>query len=281
MKTNINEKGFTLVELAIVMAIIGLLIGGILKGQELMENARVASTVTQVKAIEAAMTTFRDTFNAVPGDMARADVRLPSCNANCLSGGANVGDGTVGIPLAAGQDQGVNATTPLPGTDGDETTLFWTHLLVADLLGGLTDAAIQAGNFTGWGDTHPAAKIGGGFVVAHSGGLDSTLLLGGLPGRATATGAGLDNIPVGTVLVLKAAVAGDIDDTAGVQPVSPLRAAQIDRRIDDGQSASGTVQGYGVETSCFVDASGAGTGPFGYNETSKAKDCGLIMQIQG
>jgi len=285
MKTMTNEKGFTLVELAIVMAIIGLLIGGILKGQELMENARVASTVTQVKAIEASVTTFRDTFNAIPGDMARADVRLPGCGTttnSCLAPtAAEVGNGTVGIADSFVVPQGVTATVALPASAGAETTLFWAHLLLADLLGGLTDAALQDGSFSGWGDTHPAAKIGGGFVVAHSGGVSAAAAGSTIPGRGVADAAGLVNIPTGTVLVLRASLGANINANTGVQPVSPLRAAQIDRRIDDGKSASGTVQGYGVTTSCFVDSSGTGAGPFDYNETLKAKDCGLIMQIQG
>jgi prepilin-type N-terminal cleavage/methylation domain-containing protein len=79
MKRLNTQEGFTLVELAIVMTIIGLLIGGILKGQELMTNARVTAEVAQVKGISAAMTTFKDMFNATPGDMTGAGTRLVGC----------------------------------------------------------------------------------------------------------------------------------------------------------------------------------------------------------
>ena len=62
------EGGFTLVELAIVMIIIGLLIAGVLKGQALIANAQVTATVAQIKSIEAATSTFRDTYASIPGD---------------------------------------------------------------------------------------------------------------------------------------------------------------------------------------------------------------------
>ncbi|HMD55271.1 MAG TPA: prepilin-type N-terminal cleavage/methylation domain-containing protein, partial [Phycisphaerae bacterium] len=89
------QAGFTLVELAIVMIIIGLLIAGVLKGQALIANAQVTSTVAQVKAIEAATTTFKDTYNALPGDLGPAGVpalRLPNCAAAPCSTAGN-GDG--------------------------------------------------------------------------------------------------------------------------------------------------------------------------------------------
>ena len=73
-----REAGFTLVELAVVMIIIGLLIGGILKGQELIANAQITGTASSVKGIDAATTTFRDTYAAMPGDLTNASTRLPN-----------------------------------------------------------------------------------------------------------------------------------------------------------------------------------------------------------
>ena len=68
-----EDKGFTLVELAVVMIIIGLLVGGILKGQEMIANTQVTSTIAQIKAIDGAVGTFRDMYDAFPGDMQGAN----------------------------------------------------------------------------------------------------------------------------------------------------------------------------------------------------------------
>ncbi len=173
MKNLNTQKGFTLVELAIVMTIIGLLIGGILKGQELMQNARVTATIAQVKAIEAATTTFRDKFEQIPGDMPNASTKLTGCNANCNPLAANAGDGVIGSPTytAAGgwAAIAVTASNTAPAAVGDETWLFWQHLSLANLIGGVTSsylntAAIALQN----GITHPSAKVGGGFIAAYS-----------------------------------------------------------------------------------------------------------------
>ena len=63
-----DQAGFTLVEIAIVMVIIGLLIGGVLKGQAMIENAKVKRVVKQADEMRAAVMTFYDKYGVYPGD---------------------------------------------------------------------------------------------------------------------------------------------------------------------------------------------------------------------
>jgi prepilin-type N-terminal cleavage/methylation domain-containing protein len=65
---NKNEKGFTLVEIAIVLVIIGLLIGGVLKGQAMIQNAKVKRVVKSADELRAAVYTFYDKYGNYPGD---------------------------------------------------------------------------------------------------------------------------------------------------------------------------------------------------------------------
>ena len=279
MKCNQSQKGFTLVELAIVMTIIGLLIGGILKGQELMENARTTATIAQVKAYEAATTSFRDSYNAMPGDLPNALNRIPNCTANCNPVAATAGNSIIGLPgWGAGGFAAQVAATGMPkppAAVGDETGLFWMHLLLSDLISGVTDAAIAAvpagAIVPAWGETHPSARSGGGFIVGYNDGTRGPGMPAGNVG------------PAGTVLALMATPSAAIPAAAnGVAPLSPVRAAQIDRKLDDGKPTKGFVQAYG--------SSGAGsaavdvchdTATDNYYEANTRKSCGLIFRIQG
>jgi len=63
-----DQAGFTLVEIAIVMVIIGLLIGGVLKGQAMIQNAKVKRVVKQGDELRAAIMTFYDKYGVYPGD---------------------------------------------------------------------------------------------------------------------------------------------------------------------------------------------------------------------
>ena len=73
-----QQKGFTLVEIAIVLVIIGLLLGGILKGQELINSARVRNLADQNSGVQAAYYGFIDRYRRIPGDFpaARASAAL-------------------------------------------------------------------------------------------------------------------------------------------------------------------------------------------------------------
>ena len=63
-----NQKGFTLVEIAIVLVIIGLLLGGVLKGQELISNAKIKSTQQNIQELSAALYAYKDKTGYLPGD---------------------------------------------------------------------------------------------------------------------------------------------------------------------------------------------------------------------
>jgi len=111
-------RGFTLIELAIVLVVIGLLLGGILKGQELIESARARNLISQMDSIKAAFFTFQDKYRALPGDypgdLARAN----------LSGIVN--------DLVGGNSDGVVRDTP----QARESLLVWVHLSHANLISG-------------------------------------------------------------------------------------------------------------------------------------------------
>ncbi|MDY7031829.1 MAG: type II secretion system protein, partial [Thermodesulfobacteriota bacterium] len=63
-----RQAGFTLVEIAIVLVIIGLLIGGVLRGQSMIQSARVKRVAKQADEIRAAVMTFFDQYGQFPGD---------------------------------------------------------------------------------------------------------------------------------------------------------------------------------------------------------------------
>ncbi len=110
--------GFTLIELAIVLVVIGLLLGGVLKGQELIDSARVRNLISQMDSIKAAYLTFQDKYQAAPGDYPG-----PLAYAN-LAGIPN--------PQVGGNGDGVVQDTP----QAREGLLAWVHLSHANLITG-------------------------------------------------------------------------------------------------------------------------------------------------
>jgi prepilin-type N-terminal cleavage/methylation domain-containing protein len=83
-----STRGFTLIEIAIVLVIIGLLLGGVLKGQELITGARVRNLISQQDGIKAAFFGFQDRYRALPGDYSAADKNI-NCPGTCVNGNGN------------------------------------------------------------------------------------------------------------------------------------------------------------------------------------------------
>jgi len=83
-----TQTGFTLIEIAIVLVIIGLLLGGVLKGQELITSARVRNLISNQDGVKAAYFGFLDRYRALPGDYGAAIANIPNCAA-CQNGDNN------------------------------------------------------------------------------------------------------------------------------------------------------------------------------------------------
>jgi prepilin-type N-terminal cleavage/methylation domain-containing protein len=139
-----QQQGFTLVEIAIVLVIIGLLLGGILKGQEMITQAKIKNVVADFSGISAAYYGYQDRYRKIPGDDSAAT----------RWSGATAGNGN-------GQVEGTYNT----GTATAETRLWWDHLRRAGFVGGT-------------GDQQPVNAVVGMIGVQTGDGAGSTALSG-------------------------------------------------------------------------------------------------------
>lgn len=182
-----DRSGFTLIEMSIVLVIIGLIVGGVLVGQDLIRAAAVRSQISQIEKYQTAVNTFRGKYGAMPGDMSDATARQYGFQAvfptGQFRGGANplAGNGN-GMLIGSGQ------CSPNPGHSGSilqaagETVVFWEDLSTAggmnlNLIDGTFSTAdicdptigntIQTNaSFRGW---LPDAKIGrGNFIYVYN-----------------------------------------------------------------------------------------------------------------
>jgi prepilin-type N-terminal cleavage/methylation domain-containing protein len=125
-----QQSGFTLVEIAIVLVIIGLLLGGVLKGQELINSAKAKSYAQDFRTIQSALYGFQDRFKGIPGDLVSASTKISGGATNATT--TNAGNGQI---------NGVWDTV----TNADESCLAFQHMRLAGFLAGNTSGDCTSG----------------------------------------------------------------------------------------------------------------------------------------
>ena len=125
-----KQTGFTLVEIAIVLVIVGLLIGGVLKGQEMITNAKLKRIESDNAGIAAAMFSYQDRYLQLPGDDSGASGRFDVYSTLATKADGN-GDGLIGL----GTDWSDAATTTWV-VNTQETLKFFAHMRAAGLVPG-------------------------------------------------------------------------------------------------------------------------------------------------
>ena len=138
-----RDGGFTLVELAIVLVIIGLILGAVLKGQALIENAKYKKFLNDLRSITAAVYTYYDRYRAYPGDDTQAYNRWHGDYSRIRSGN---GDGLIN-------------GSPTSTSNGDESVQAWRHLKAAGIIPGDPNARAR--------DVRPSSPYGGHYGLSY------------------------------------------------------------------------------------------------------------------
>ncbi len=276
-KTIAHKKGFTLIELSIVLVIIGLIVGGVLVGRDLINAAAIRSQISQIEKFNTAVNTFYGKVRAWPGDMDTASAASFGLPAHLGAPGA------CGIFSNDGLIQGYTTWTgegdcgQISGQGSYETGQFWTDLaspaggqLIEGNFSGVNGSCASDINVSNVATCMPAAKIGSNNYINVLTGIGGNFyLLGALP--ATDTG---DN------------------ELLGYPSLTVAEAYAIDKKMDDGFPTTGNV-GYNLgyttthpmapsATSCYDNGS-VGGAQLQYSTTynSASLNCNSSFKIKG
>jgi|GEM_PF-789651 len=298
-----SAKGFTLVEMALVLFAIAIMTGGILQGYKMLENARLLREIKNIESFRTATEMFVGAYKQLPGDLQEAHLKLPGCGIVCntVDAGVFAGDWAVGEPewpVTNYQYYELDNRKPaddLYGLTGyhaynAETILFWYELELTGLLSVVTDAGVIGGKDTAvFGEKMPKSNIEGGYWVGYIDGntINSTIsnptfltrlgypsLASSFPQLGTVVIAVSKEHPATYYYNTMGIPSVNAFSTAGILPLKPYQAAQIDRKIDDGLPGSGKVYAYGYQNSCYGEDA-----PYSYKEGVDSRDCGLIISI--
>lgn len=246
-----KNKGFTLIELSIVLVIIGLIVGGVIAGQNLVKQAKLRAVISEQDAVRQAINAFKLRHQAWPGDFSNA---YAYWGTSCATDAAECnGDGDSAIEIA-GTD--VN--------DGMEGYRFWQHLNLA---------GIYPGSYTG---------IGAG-TDGEASALAGTINVN-IP-TSKVTGVGLTVIYTSGTTYTTASTSGNIllfggevdDALATDTEFSAPDVASIDQKLDDGAPLTGQLLSTGT-SGADADDCVDGTSAYNLDATVEAI-CGMAFTL--
>jgi len=221
-----DRRGFSLVELSIVLVILGLLTGGILAGQSLIRAAELRAISTEFSKFKAATNSFRDKYFGLPGDTTNATKFWGYTNADPATCIVTVGSGT---QTCNGDGSGKLNATGSGATHYSENFTFWQHLANGGLIeGSYTGRIGPAGLLDATRDNTPASKFPNAFWFPFN--WDTT----------QSGSSGFDGVFRDNMFQFGALASG------GSSPATPILKGEelwnVDTKLDDGRPAYGIVR---------------------------------------
>lgn len=256
-----RTRGFSLVELSIVLVILGLLVGGVLAGQSLIRAAQVRAVVSEHTRYQTALHSFRDKYFAIAGDMSNA-TRFWGVQAGATTDGrdatcAALTHTTPSTDSRTCNGDGNGRIDGVPSTNVYERYRVWQHLANAGLIEGQYTGVPGSGGIynTIAGQNTPTSKTDGA-SWSHI-----------YTGTITSAGGGLFVGNYGNVAEIRK------DGATALSFLKPEEAWNIDTKMDDGLPAQGTVLPYDqtYQTNC--------TNGSVYTLSYSSAACSLLFKI--
>ena len=226
-----RQQGFTLIELSIVLVIIGLIVGGVLVGQDLIKAAELRATIGQLEKYNAAVNTFRGKYAGIPGDL-----QATQASSFGLFGFTGGSAGGIGMGDGNGLLEGSSAANGSTLAIG-EPIAFFRHLSDANLIDGafgssgnsliVASTGALTGTVSNISQTLPPAKLGrGNYVAVYSASGNNYYELNAITSISTAGAY-----------------------TAAAPQLTPVESYNMDTKLDDGMPNTGNVIARGTAAS--------------------------------